>query len=118
MKPNLNMEKIAKALHAKRKGKVSAKAGYFGANQLLADVQARFRAPAGGGRSTDPAWTERRLVPLKPRTLKRLEEMAIKIRNHRNVNIEPMQLAAILLEKTTDELGEEEAESLILSPRR
>lgn len=118
MRSKLNMEKIAKALHAERKGKISAKGGYFGASQLLADVQARFRVPAGGGRSTDPAWTERRLVPLKPRTLKRLEEMAIKIRNHRNVNIEPMQLAALLLEKTTEELGEEEAESVIHSPRQ
>jgi hypothetical protein len=33
---------------------VSATGGYFGAMQLLADIEARFRIPAGGGRPTDP----------------------------------------------------------------
>ena len=32
--------------------------------QLLAKVEAEFRVPAGGGRPTDPRWTEWRLVPL------------------------------------------------------
>jgi hypothetical protein len=54
MKTRLDMEKIAKGLGAVRRGKVSPSAGYFGALQLLADVEARFRTPAGGGRPTDP----------------------------------------------------------------
>jgi hypothetical protein len=113
MKRSLDMDKIAKALGAVRRGKVSATGGYFGAMQLLADVRARFRVPAGGGRATDPNWTERRLVPLTPRTLTRLEELAAKIQEQSQVRIEPMQLAGLLLEKTTQQLSEQEAEQLL-----
>ncbi len=100
----LDMDEIAEALGAERRGKVSAKgAGYFGSLQLLAEVQDRFRVPATGGRPTDPAWTERRLVPLAPRTLKQLERLAARIRG-RGGKLEPMQLAALILEKTTEDL--------------
>lgn len=68
MKTRLNMDKIAKGVGAERRGKVASAGGYFGAMQLLADMETRFRVPSGGGRPTDPRWTERRLVPL---TLKR-----------------------------------------------
>ena len=73
MKTHIDMDKIANGLGAQRRGKVSATGGYFGAMQLLADVEARFCFPARGGRPADPRWTERRLVPLAPRTLERLE---------------------------------------------
>src|SRR6266850_501173 len=68
MKTQLNMDKIAKGLGAERQGKVAATGGYFGAMQLLADIEARFRVPSGGGRPTDPAWTERRLLTREPLT--------------------------------------------------
>lgn len=84
-----------------------------GALQLLADVEARFRTPAGGGRPTGPRWTERRLVPLAPRTLERLEEITAEIRSHGAVNLEPMQLAALLLERMTEQLSGDEAEDLV-----
>jgi hypothetical protein len=113
MKMQLDMDKIARGLGAKRRGKVTASGGYFGAIQLLADIEARFRVPSGGGRPTDASWTERRLVPLAPRTLKRLEDIAAKMRARGGVSVEPMQLAALLLEKKTDELSEREAERLI-----
>jgi hypothetical protein len=113
MKTRLDMDKIARGLGAKRRGKVAASGGYFGATQLLADIEARFRAPSGGGRPTDAGWTERRLVPLAPRTLKRLEDIAAKVREHGGVSVGPMQLAALLLEKKTEELSEREAESLV-----
>ena len=116
MRRGLDMDKIARALGAARGGKVSATGGYFGALQLLADIEARFRVPSGGGRATDPTWTERRLVPLAPRTLARLEELASKIREQSQVAIEPMQLAGLLLEKTTEQVSDAEAEEL-LSPR-
>jgi hypothetical protein len=109
MKRQLDMDKIARGLGAQRRGKVSATGGYFGAMQLLADVEARFRVPAGGGRPTDPRWTERRLVPLAPETLERLEEITSRVREHGGVNVEPMQLAALLLEKTARQLSEAEA---------
>src|SRR3989441_4928141 len=113
MKRKLDMDRIAKGLGAERRGKVSATGGYFGAMQLLADVEAKFRVPAGGGRPTDPRWTERRLVPLALETLERLEDITARVRKHGGVNVEPMQLAALLLERTTRQLSEAEAEKLI-----
>jgi len=117
MKTQIDMDKIAKGLGAERRGKVAASGGYFGATQLAADIDARFRVPAGGGRPTDPAWTERRLLPLAPRTLKRLEEITVKVREH-GLRVEPMQLTALLVEKATERLTEEEAEKLVRPKRR
>jgi hypothetical protein len=111
-KKRLDMAKIAKGLGAQRQGKVSARAGYFGALELLGEIESRFRVPGGGGRPTDPRWSERRLVPLAPRTLARLERIAARVRERGGVKLEPMQLAALLLERTTDQLSDEEAESL------
>jgi hypothetical protein len=108
----LDMNKVARGLGAERRGKVAAAGGYLGAVQLAAEIEARFRAPPGGGRPTDASWTERRLVPLTPRTLKRLEEIASKMRAHKGVSIEPMQLAALLLEKKAEEVSEREAARL------
>jgi hypothetical protein len=115
MEQLLDMDKIAKGLGATSQGNVAAKGGYFGAMQLLADIEARFLVPSGGGRATDPQWTERRLVPLAPRTLARLEQLAAKIREHGKVAVEPMQLAGLLLEKTTEQVSEAEAEKLLRS---
>src|SRR5437764_6220793 len=93
MGANLDMERIAKALGAERCGKVSAGAGYFGALQLAAEVAARLRVPAGGGRATDPSWSEQRLVRLSPKTLEQLEKLA------EQAHASPMQVAALLLER-------------------
>jgi hypothetical protein len=76
MKTRLSLDEIANGLGAERGGKVSATGGVFGAMQILADVADRFRVPPGGGRPPDPGWTERRLVPLAPRTLGRLSRRA------------------------------------------
>src|SRR5580704_17755868 len=108
MQWGLDMDKIASALGAACQGKVAGTGGYFGAMQLLADIEARFRVPAGGGRATDPTWTTRRLVPLARRTLARLGELAAKIREQSQVAIEPMQLAGLLLEKTTVQVSDAE----------
>jgi hypothetical protein len=113
----LNMDKIARGLGAERRGKVRASGGYLGALQLMADIEARFRVPAGGGRPTDPSWTERRLLPLAPRTLKKLEAVAAKVRERGGGNLEPMQLAALLIEKSAEKLGDEDAE-LLMRPKR
>ena len=117
MKTRLDMNKIARGLRAERKGTVSA-GGYFGAIQLLAEIETRFRVPAGGGRATDPAWTERRLVPLAPRTLKRLEAITEDVRERRGVNVEPMQLAALHLERTTEQRGGNRASRYRSAPER
>ena len=44
---------------------------YFGALQLLADIEARFRVPPLGRPSGEPKLD--RFVPLAPRMLKRLK---------------------------------------------
>ncbi len=54
MMARLNMDKIAAGLGGERRGKVEAKGGYFGAVQLLADIEDRFQAPAGGHLLTAP----------------------------------------------------------------
>jgi hypothetical protein len=105
-------------VRAERGGKVSVTGGYVGAMQLRADIDARFRVPARGGRPTDPRWTERRLLPLAPRTLERLEAITARVRERNGVNVGPMQLAALLLEKTTEGLSDDEANDLVGSRRR
>lgn len=111
-KPKLDMDNIARTLGAERRGTVAAGAGYFGAMQLVAEIQARFRAPAGGGRSTDPKWTQRRLVPLAPKTLDRLEHLAKVLNEKGNVAVAPLQIAALLLERATDQADEKVIEDL------
>ena len=117
-KRKLDTDKIARGLKARKKRTVYPTGGYPGAGQLAAEVQARFRVPPGGGRATDPAWSDKRLVPIAPRTLKRLERIAKRLHEEIGVRIEPMQLAAILLETTIETVGAEEAEKLVTAHRR
>jgi hypothetical protein len=93
MAATLDMERIARELGAERRGKVSPRGGYFGALQLAAEIAARFRVPEGGGRATDPSWSEQRLVRLSPTTLEQLEKLA------EQAHASPMQVAAMLLEQ-------------------
>lgn len=117
MPPRLNMNKIAKALGARRGGKVRATGGYFGALQLLADITSRVKVPKGGGRPTDSRWTERRLLPLAPRTLARLEAITATVRRTSGVNLEPMQVAGLLLERTMAQFTKDQAAD-VLHPKR
>lgn len=93
MSTKLDLDRIAKALGAERRGTVTSGGGYFGAIQLAAEVANRLRVPDGGGRPTDPTWDEQRLVRLSATTLQQLEILA------ENVQASPMQVAAILLER-------------------
>jgi hypothetical protein len=102
MSASLDMERIAKELGAERCGKVSPGGGYFGALQLAAEVTARFRVPEGGGRATDPSWSEQRLVRLSPKTLEQLEKIA------EQAHASPMQVAALLLERAVQTVVSEE----------
>ena len=106
MTRQLDMDKIAEGLGAERVGKVRSSPGYFGAMQLASEVARRFRVPPGGGRATDPEWTERRLIPLSSETLRRLEEMASRLQ------VAPLQMAAILLEKTVDSIRDDDLQQL------
>ncbi len=115
MKARVDIDKIAKGLGAKRRGRVSVSSGHFGAAQLVAEIQARFRVPTGGGRATDPSWKKKRLVPLKEQTLSRLERLAHDIERKRQIHIEPMQVAAMLLERTLVDITEEDAGEIVES---
>ena len=118
MATKLDMEKIAQGLGAKRQGRVPSSGGYFGALQLVADVQSRFRVPQRGGRPTDPDWTERRLIPLNPQTLKRLDELSVQVKEQTGVRLEPMQVAALLLERAAARVDKEAADDLLRAGRR
>src|SRR3954462_15923577 len=98
MGAKLDVERIAQTLGAERRGKVSAQGGYFGALQLAAEVAARFRVPDGGGRASDPSWSEQRLVRLSPKTLEQLEKLA------EQAHASSMQVAALLLEQAVPTL--------------
>jgi hypothetical protein len=106
MSAELDMERIAKELGAERRGKVSTRGGYFGALQIAAEVAARFRVPEGGGRATDPSWSEQRLIRLSPKTLEQLEKLAAK------AHASPMQVAALLLEDAVQGVFNGEQSSL------
>ncbi len=110
-KPKLDMDKIAKTLGAERRGAVRAGSGHFGAMQLVAEVQARFQTPSCGGRGTDPTWTEKRLLPLAPDTLARLEHLSEEM-GKQGVKASPLQVAAMLLEHAIDEVDDELAAEL------
>jgi hypothetical protein len=110
-KSKLDTKKMAEALGAEHRGKVMAKSGHFGAMQLVAEIQSRFQVPDGGGRATDPHWTERRLVPLAPKTLTRLGQIARKLHDE-GIVIAPLQLAGLLLEQAAGRVDERAAEKL------
>ena len=115
MKSSLNMDKIAKRLRAERGGEVSPGGGYFGALQLAGEVEARFRVPRGGGRPTDPTWTEQRLVRLAPKTLQRLEVLSERLNAEVHVSVTPLQLAALLIEKASERISEQDIAELLLT---
>lgn len=114
----MNTDEVARGLGARKKGKAYPTGGYPGAAQLAAEVQARFQVPPGGGRPTDPSWSDKRLVPIAPRTLKRLERLAKRLHKDTGIRVEPMQLAAILLETTAETVAAEEVEKRVRSRRR
>lgn len=108
--------RIARALGGEHRGKITAGGGYFGALQLAVEVQSRFEVPKGGGRATDPRWTERRLVPLAPETLARLGRIAEQL-SAQGIAIGPLQLAALVLERATDEIDARAAKRLVRAPK-
>lgn len=118
MKARLNIDRIAKGLGAEPMGKVTSSGGYFSAMQVVSDIKARLRVPEGGGRPTDREWTERRVLPLRRRTLERLEKITAKIRGSSGIKVEVMQLAALLVEKDVERLSLKKTEELLGRARR
>jgi hypothetical protein len=113
-RPKLDFDELARGLGAERRGRVKTSPGLFGAAQLATELAHRLRVPASGGRPTDPAWTVRRIVPLRRATLERLNADADRL------GIEPMQLAALLIEKGLDSVKQSSSRRTPISrePRR
>ena len=104
----LDHAKLARNLGSDPRGRVSAQSGYFGALQLAAEVRRRFKPPASGGRATDRRWTFKRLVPVRPEVLTRLKELAAKVSALAGHRVQPLQLAAILIEHNLDQVRQTE----------
>lgn len=102
MKAKPPASRDAKAPDDEGEGVLRVGVGTRSTRQLAAQVQARFRVPAGGGRRTDPAWTEKRLISLTPQTLRRLSQVARSM-SADGVTVGPLQVAALLLEQAVAE---------------
>ena len=84
-------------------------AAQVGNRQLLTSCQERdLQLDADTGAAADQH--SRRRARRSPRPVRtRLERISVKVREHGGVSVEPMQLAAHLLEKSTADLSEDEA---------
>lgn len=93
---------FAEALGASRSFTVTTKPrGPFGVAALLEEVKNRL--VSRGGRPSDPSPTVRRLVPLKKQVWRRLQMQAERL-SGLGKPVSPGQLAAMLLEKSIDDL--------------
>ena len=90
--------KRARKLGSQPRGRVPTRSSYFGTLELAGEVRRPFKSPAGGGRATDPGWTAKRLIPMRPRTLALLEEVAKDVSRSVRGRVEPLQLAALIIE--------------------
>jgi len=91
-------ERLSRNLGSTIRGRVTAGPGYFGALQLAESVRERFRPPAGGGRARDRGWTMKRLIPVRPETLVRLQRLAAEVSDLVDYRVEPLQVAALMIE--------------------
>lgn len=116
----LDHAQLSRRLGSTIRGRVSAKPGFFGALQLAESVRRRFRPPARGGRARDPRWTMKRLIPIKPETLARLEKLANEVSRLVEYRVEPLQVAAVLIERNLEHMSESELVEAVASgdPRR
>lgn len=109
----INVDKIAKKLGAKRRGRVDARSGYFGAMELLAEVQRRFKVPQTGGRVTDASLTVQRQIALRERTYDRLVTAAARLSKATGRSIGPLQVGTVLLEHAAEQLDDEELAKML-----
>ena len=95
------VKRIAKKLGADLVGTLPAySAGAFGAAKLAGILEERL-VPAAGkrfGRPTDPNWKRHPKVPMSPKTVSELTELALFLSKGKR-RISPMQVAAQILEQ-------------------
>jgi hypothetical protein len=95
----INQAKLARNLGSVVRGRVTARSGYLGTLEVAEEVRRRFKAPASGGRARDPRWTAKRLMPVRRETLTRLQEIAKAVSQIVDYRVEPLQLAALIVER-------------------
>jgi hypothetical protein len=110
--------RLARNLGSRVSGHVGAGAGYFGALQVAEEVRRRFKAAVGGGRARDPQWTLKRLMPVRPETLARLQAVAARVSEIVEFRVEPLQVAALLVERDLDRLDDREVIEAVTSVAR
>jgi len=110
--------RLARNLRSRISGPVAARAGYFGALQVAEEVRRRFKAAVGGGRGRDPDWTLKRLMPVRPETLKRLQALADQVSEIVEFRVEPLQIAALLVERDLDSLDDRAVVEAVSSAAR
>lgn len=109
MKPSkLDHSRLSRNLGSTIRGRAKATGGYFGALQIAESVRRRFRPPPGGGRARDRGWTMKRLIPIRPETLARLEKLAIEVSALVDYRVEPLQVAALLIERDLEAFSKDE----------
>src|SRR3982751_432009 len=109
---------LAKNLRSRIAGRVRPRAGYFGALQVAEDVRRRFKPAVGGGRGRDPEWTLKRLMPVRPETLARLQALAAEVGEIVEFRVDPLQVAALLVERDLDRLDAREVVAAVTSAAR
>jgi hypothetical protein len=105
---SIDHARLSRNLGSIVRGRVAAGAGYFGALQVAEEVRRRFQTPQGGGRARDPRWTEKRLLPIRPETLARLAKLADRVSEVVEHRVDPLQVAALLVERDLDRLSQAE----------
>lgn len=110
-------DKIARHLGAERRGRVETGASPLAAAALALDIAERLRPPVGGGRPTDPSWNERRLVPLRRETLEKLDQIAAAVREKTGAQVQPLQIAAAVIEKFAGDLNADEVSAILKGKR-
>lgn len=114
-KRRIDQKRLARDLGSEIRGHVSAGGGYFGALQVAEEVRRHFQRPKHGGRSRDPRWTAKRLLPVRNDTLRRLEKLARQVSELADRRVEPLQVAAILVERDLERFGDEEIARAVLA---
>ena len=114
----LDHDALARNLGSTVLGKATAGSGYFGALQVAEEVRGRFTKPVGGGRARDPLWTTKRLLPVKQETLAQLEVLARKVSRLVHHRVEPLQIAAVLVERNLARLNVKEMAQAVTSAER
>jgi len=104
----IDQAKLAKNLGSKPKGTITTRPGYLGAVELAYEVRRRFKTPMTGGRGRDPGWTVKRLMPVRRETLTRLQELARAVSQLVDYRVEPLQVAALIVERDLAVWGDRE----------